>query len=235
MVRDPASGKYRRTRLFVLTPGYSRKTVGLLVHAVDRAGLGRTARAGVPAAGRHRPCRRALQPQGGCPHPGHLRPVAQSALPRRTGSLRDRGPAVPRRRPRSQGQGQGRGRRRPREEDAAARSPFRTSRRRPDVSGLLGATLGRHAHPRHNQAPDRRHVLPRNVRRSDRCPLEPFRYYQYGTEPCISTASSRSRRPTKLSRSPGKLRKSLPPQGQRLLSQELRESSLISPWKKAVR
>ena len=32
MVRDPASGKYRRTRLFVLTPGYSRKTVGLLVH-----------------------------------------------------------------------------------------------------------------------------------------------------------------------------------------------------------
>ena len=31
MVRDPASGKYRRTRLFVLTLGYSRKTVRLLV------------------------------------------------------------------------------------------------------------------------------------------------------------------------------------------------------------
>jgi transposase len=30
MVRDPASGKYRRTRLFVLTLGYSRKAVRLL-------------------------------------------------------------------------------------------------------------------------------------------------------------------------------------------------------------
>ena len=30
MVRDPASGKYRRTRLFVLTLGYSRKSVRLL-------------------------------------------------------------------------------------------------------------------------------------------------------------------------------------------------------------
>ena len=32
MVRDPDSGKYRRTRLFVLTLGYSRKAVRLLVH-----------------------------------------------------------------------------------------------------------------------------------------------------------------------------------------------------------
>ena len=32
MVHDPASGKYRRTRLFVLTLGYSRKAVRLLVH-----------------------------------------------------------------------------------------------------------------------------------------------------------------------------------------------------------
>jgi len=31
MVRDAASGKYRRTRLFVLTLGYSRKSVRLLV------------------------------------------------------------------------------------------------------------------------------------------------------------------------------------------------------------
>lgn len=29
MVRDPATGKYRRTRLFVLTLGYSRKCVRL--------------------------------------------------------------------------------------------------------------------------------------------------------------------------------------------------------------
>ena len=31
MVRDPQGGKYRRTRLFVLTPGYSRQSVRLLV------------------------------------------------------------------------------------------------------------------------------------------------------------------------------------------------------------
>jgi hypothetical protein len=31
MVRDPRSGKYRRTRLFVMTLGYSRKSVRLLV------------------------------------------------------------------------------------------------------------------------------------------------------------------------------------------------------------
>jgi transposase len=31
MVRDPHSGKYRRMRLFVLTLGYSRKAVRLLV------------------------------------------------------------------------------------------------------------------------------------------------------------------------------------------------------------
>jgi hypothetical protein len=31
MVRDPHSGKYKRTRLFVLTLGYSRKSLRLLV------------------------------------------------------------------------------------------------------------------------------------------------------------------------------------------------------------
>lgn len=31
MVRDPATGKYRRTRLFVMTLGHSRKAVRLLV------------------------------------------------------------------------------------------------------------------------------------------------------------------------------------------------------------
>ena len=35
MVRDPASGTYRRTRLFVLALGYSRKAVRLLVFTVS--------------------------------------------------------------------------------------------------------------------------------------------------------------------------------------------------------
>ncbi len=33
MVRDPLSGKYRRVRLFVMTLGYSRKSVRLLMFA----------------------------------------------------------------------------------------------------------------------------------------------------------------------------------------------------------
>jgi transposase len=37
MVRNPATGKYRRTRLFVMTLGYSRKSVRLLVfHSSSR-------------------------------------------------------------------------------------------------------------------------------------------------------------------------------------------------------
>ena len=37
MVRDPATGKYRRTRLFVMTLGYSRKSIRLLVfHSSSR-------------------------------------------------------------------------------------------------------------------------------------------------------------------------------------------------------
>ena len=40
MVRNPATGKYRRTRLFVMTLGYSRKSVRLLVfHSSSRAEL----------------------------------------------------------------------------------------------------------------------------------------------------------------------------------------------------
>ena len=40
MVRDPGDGKYRRTRLFVLTLGCSRKSVRLLVFR-SSAGAGR--------------------------------------------------------------------------------------------------------------------------------------------------------------------------------------------------
>ena len=43
MVRDPDSGKYRRTRLFVLTLGYSRKSVRLLVFRSSYASVGRAA------------------------------------------------------------------------------------------------------------------------------------------------------------------------------------------------
>jgi hypothetical protein len=45
MVRDPVSGKYRRTRLFVMTLGCSRKSVRLLVaHLTGRTGRRHTGR-----------------------------------------------------------------------------------------------------------------------------------------------------------------------------------------------
>lgn len=47
MVRDPDSGKYRRTRLFVLTLGYSRKAVRLLVFRSSARGVGQASREGL--------------------------------------------------------------------------------------------------------------------------------------------------------------------------------------------
>lgn len=53
MVRDPQSGKYRRTRLFVFTLGYSRKAVRLLVwRSSARSGRSSTSEAFVAWAAR---------------------------------------------------------------------------------------------------------------------------------------------------------------------------------------
>ena len=68
MVRDPDSGKYRRTRLFVLTLGYSRKAVRLLVQRSSAQIWAELHERAFSAAGRHRTRRRARQPQGGRPH-----------------------------------------------------------------------------------------------------------------------------------------------------------------------
>ena len=90
MVRDPHTGKYRRTRLFVMTLGYSRKSVRLLVfrssaqiwaelHEKAFRRLGGVTRVVVLdnlARGRA--------------HARHLRSHAQSAVPRRAGTLRRR-------------------------------------------------------------------------------------------------------------------------------------------------
>ena len=54
MVRDPQSGKYRRTRLFVLTLGYSRKAVRLLGVPLQLTHLGGAAREGFSPIGRRR-------------------------------------------------------------------------------------------------------------------------------------------------------------------------------------
>ena len=74
MVRHPDTGKYRRTRLFVLTLGYSRKAVRFLLWRSSTRVWAELPRARLPPAGGHGARRRARQPQGGRPHPGRLRP-----------------------------------------------------------------------------------------------------------------------------------------------------------------
>src|SRR5215472_7690978 len=48
MVRDPQSGKYRRTRLFVMTLGYSRKSVRLLTFRSSSANAARSCSISIP-------------------------------------------------------------------------------------------------------------------------------------------------------------------------------------------
>ena len=136
MVRDRSTGKYRRTRLFVLTLGCSRKSVRLLVwrssaqiwaelHERAFRRLGGTVRVIVLD-----------NLKEGVLTPGHLRPRAESALSRCARALRGGRPAVPRRRSRSQREG--RSRRRPRAEDAAQRPALRdvsTRRKRTWIAG----------------------------------------------------------------------------------------------------
>ena len=152
------TGKYRRTRLFVLTLGYSRKSIRLLgLRARARAsGPSCTSRRFADSAARAAG-RRARQSARGRAHARHLRPDAQSALPRRasrtTASSRCRAAcAIPIARARSS-------RRSATRRNAAARacaSRASTRRRRTSIAGRR--QLGRHAHPRHDQAPGRRDV-----------------------------------------------------------------------------
>jgi hypothetical protein len=87
MVRDAQTGKYRRTRLFVMTLGYSRKAVRLLISST----------------GRQYPCRGPGQLQRRCTDPRHLRSHCEPAISRCARSLRGGGPALSDPRSRSQG------------------------------------------------------------------------------------------------------------------------------------
>lgn len=96
MVRDPHSGKYRRTRLFVMTLGYSRKSVRLLVFGSSSRVWAELHEKILPPIGRRYQNRRSRQLRRRCPEPRHPRSHAQSPLSRRAGALRRRGHALPR-------------------------------------------------------------------------------------------------------------------------------------------
>ena len=152
MVRDPKTGKYRRTRLFVMTLGYSRKSVRLLsfksssliwaqLHETAFRRLGGSPRLMILDNLRE-----------GVIEPGVLRPHAESAVPGCAGSLRRGGPAMPGARPRPQRESGVRGGTRP--EDPTEGTALREPRGGSGVSG----PVGRHPHPRHDQAAGGGHV-----------------------------------------------------------------------------
>ena len=177
MVRHPQTGKYRRTRLFVLTLGYCRKAVRLLAWQSSTQTWAELHERAFRRLGGAPPRHRPRQSERGRAHARHLRAGAQSALPRHARPLRRRRAAVSG--PRSRPKGQGRVGHRPHAEDAAPGPALRDARRGAGLSRSLGDALGRHAHPRHDQAPGRGDVcggapalLP--------LPVEPFRYYQFG-------------------------------------------------------
>ena len=166
MVRDPQTGKYRRTRLFVMTLGYSRKAVRLLVFRSSTrtwAELHETAFRRLGGS-----CRvvvldnlneGVLTPDIYDPT---LNPLFETCWPTTASS-----PALPR--SRSGPQRQSRIRRRPRPEDAAERTALRKPGRSSGLSGQLGSALGRHAHSRHHQTAGRGDVRRRKAVRCCRC------------------------------------------------------------------
>jgi len=177
MVRDPLSGKYRRTRLFVMTLGYSRKSVRLLVF---RSSSQVWAELHEKAFRRLTGVTRVVvldNLREGVLTPEHLRSHAQSLyrdVLQHYGAVSS---TLPRRAPRSKGES--RVRRRPCAENSVEGTSFRRAGESPDLPGPVGSALGRHAHPRHYQAAvavmfaeEKPTLLP--------LPVEPFRYYQYG-------------------------------------------------------
>jgi hypothetical protein len=178
MVREATTGKYRRTRLFILTLGYSRKSVRLLTWRSSSRIWGRAARASLPPTWWGDTGRRPRQPARGRPAPRRPRPDAEPALRRRAQALRRDGGPVPR--ARSRPQGEDRIGRRPHAADTAARDALRDDRGGAGAPRSLGCQLGAdkriHGTTKRQVAAmfeeERPHLVP--------LPIEPFRYYQHG-------------------------------------------------------
>ena len=177
MVRDAHTGKYRRTRLFVLTLGYSRKSVRLLVfrsssqiwaelHEKAFRRLGGVTRVVVLDNLRE-----------GVLTPDIYDPTAQSAVPRRARALRCRRAALPRPRSGSQGKverGVGHAKNTPlkglRFESLEEAQTYLDHWEERWADTRIHGTTKRQVAAMF--AEERPALLP--------LPLEPFRYYQYG-------------------------------------------------------
>ena len=177
MVRDPADRQVPPHAALRADARLHAQVGAAADVAVERADLGRAARARVSPPRRRGARRRPRQSAGGRPHARHLRPDAQSALSRRARALRRRRAAVPRRRSRSQGQG--RSRRRPRAEDAAQGLRFETLE---EAQAYLDRWEERWADTRIHGTTKRQvaAMFAEEQPALRPLPLEPFRYYRFG-------------------------------------------------------
>jgi hypothetical protein len=204
IVRYAKTGKYRRTRLFVMTLGYSRKSVRLLVwqssaqtwaelHERAFRRLGGTVRVivldnlkeGVLTPDIYEP---ALNPL----YRDVLTHYGVVALPCRVGDPDRKGKV-------ESGVGH------------AQKTPLQGLRFETldeaqaylGVSRSLGDALGGHAHSWHDETAGDRDVLPRSSPRSGRCRSSPFGITASACARCISTAAWKSTRPTTARRPAG--------------------------------
>ena len=194
MVRDPATGKYRRTRLFVLTLGYSRKCVRLLTFQSSSAIW----------AELHEQAFRRL---GGAPRVVVLDNLKEGVLkpdrydptlnPLYRDTLAHYGVvALPCRVRDPEPQRQGGARRRACAGHTAEGDALRESGRGAGLPRQLGGALGRHAHPRHHQAPGGGDVCRRAAAPAAAAAGALPRTTRTARAPCTSTGTSKSPAPT---------------------------------------
>jgi hypothetical protein len=146
MTLDPASGRWKRPRLFVMTLRYSRRSFRRGGVEVRPAGVGRAARAGVSLLRRGGALRRAGQPQGGRAQARSVGAGAQPGVRLVAGPLRLRGRLGAGTRPQPQGQ---RGKRDPAHSGHGAEGQaVRLTAGAKRIPRALGEHVGGQAHSR---------------------------------------------------------------------------------------
>ena len=191
MVRYPESGKYRRTRLFVMTLGFSRKSVRLLVWKSSAKTWSELHEHVVSPSRRRAEDRRARQPaRRACSradvYDPAVNPLYRDVL---THYGVDRA-AVSRAASRSQGQG--RVRNRPHAAHAAEGHALRDARRGADVPRSSGTRAGPTRASTARRSVRSRRCLPTRSRTCCRCRSSRFATTATASAPCTSTATSRS-------------------------------------------
>ena len=195
-------GKYRRTRLFVMTLGYSRKSVRLLTFRSSSRIWAELHENSLSPAGRQSARRRARQSARRRADSRHLRSHAQSAYSR-TCSLTTAWSAMPCRVQRSRSQRQSRVRRRSRAENTAERTTLRKLWKKPKPISITGNRAGptraSTARPNGKSRP----CLPKKNRPCCRCRSNRSATTSTANASCIWTAASKSKPPTTACRRAG--------------------------------